>query len=120
MKNFFYYCYYRISSAYKVVDSSGYYIYGNIILSLSQAFFSLSILSIVLSLMGKKQSVFIISTVIIFFYVINLFLFTKKKYDQLSEDYKEEKHKKVKGHLVTLYVLFSFLFYVVTLFVLDV
>lgn len=103
-----------------MIDSTGYFIFGNVFTSGCQSFNFLTILSIILFLMGEKQSVFIIGSVIIFFCVINLFFFTKKRYDQLSENYKEEKHKKVKGYLIALYVLLSFSSFFATLMILDV
>lgn len=118
--SFFYYCFYRISSAYKYLDSKDYHIYGGVIVSGCQAFNLLSILSIVFYLLGLKQSKLIIVFVIISFCILNLFILDKKKYAELNERWKSESNKMVRGYFVLAYIVISILTYFMMLFGLNI
>jgi len=52
---FFNYFFYRISSAYKYVDSTGYYISGNVIVSACQAFNIIFLLKFLFTLLKSKS-----------------------------------------------------------------
>ena len=102
---FFSYCFYRISSAYKFLDSTGYYIYGSGVVSACQSFNTITIISVLLSFSRYKLSNEIITTTIIFYFVINFFLYGKDKYKKLQKRWKDEKHKTLKGWFVFVYII---------------
>jgi hypothetical protein len=115
--NFFNYCFYRISSAYKFIDGTGFYIYGNGVVSSCQAFNTISLISVLLTFFEYKLSKEIIISTIAFYFILNLFLNTKNKFNLLSERWKEEKHKTLKGWLVFAYVVASLVLFFVSLYI---
>jgi len=114
---FFNYCFYRISSAYKLLDSTGYFISGNVIVSSCQAFNSITLLSIMFFLIEVELTKIIIIFTGLIFVIINLFILDKNKYIELSEKWKDEKFKTLKGWLVFLYVLISLVLFFVSLYI---
>jgi len=114
---FFYYCFYRISSAYKFWDKTGYYIAGNVITAGCFAGNVLALISLFLSFSERELTKSIILAVLLVSYVLNLFIMSEKKYLQLSEQWKDEKYKKLKGWLIFSYILLSFVLFFVSMYV---
>lgn len=114
---FFNYCFYRISSAYKFLDNTGYYISGNVIVSACQSFNTIALFLVLFSLIDIKLTQTAIILIGVFFVIINLFLYDKKKYNKLSEQWKDEKHKTLKGWLVFAYVVASLVLFFASLYI---
>lgn len=114
---FFNYCFYRISSAYKFIDSTGYYIYGNGVVSASQSFNVLTLISIFIYVIEEKQKPSYALIVGALIFITNLFLYDKNKYNKLSEQWKDEKHKTLKGWLVFAYVVASLVLFFASLYI---
>jgi len=112
---FFYYCFYRISKAYEWWESNPY-MAGNALVAIFFAFNILSVLSFLLVIIGNTLSNKIIIITIISCAVINLFIMTKKKYEQFCERWKDEKYKTFKGSIVILYIVATFLLFFVSFY----
>jgi hypothetical protein len=107
---FFYYCFYRITNAYYILDKNDNYLSGNAIITLCQYVNFLSIISAFYILENKTYSYNIVYYTGIPLYIINwLFIFTKKKYLLVKEKWKNEnpKYKQLKGWLIILYIASS-------------
>jgi hypothetical protein len=113
MKTFLYYCFYRISKAYKFWDDVGFCIYGSFL-----TFFPLGSLFLsLLALTGAELDKGIIYTVVGIVSVASIAFIDGNRYKMLEKKYKEEKHRKLKGWLVFLYVVGSLMVYVVSLLI---
>lgn len=121
MYTFFEYCYYRIQSWYIVhkvdrtprVYSTHWVSVGqtsNVITLISFLFFYLNIKVEFLSIFFPIH--------IIHCWLNYSFLLTEKKYQELTEKYKNEKHKKIKGWGVFFYLIFSFVISIICIGVL--
>ena len=110
MIKFFEYCFYRIRNS-KLSQLSGNHPQATASALISYCE-TMNILTIIFAfhLFYKNQHYLILCVIaiIIFLYVINTcLLLTEKKYKRLIEYYKDEKHKKLKGWGVFLYVVGS-------------
>ena len=119
MKKLFYYCYYRIAKAYSWWEKD-YCIVGSMVLFSALAFYTLSLLAVVVYLLNKQLNLIIIKTTIIAFCAVSIFFISPKRFNKLAELYKDEKNHKLKGWLVFLFIIFSVVLYFVLLYVLDV
>lgn len=120
MKTLFYYCYYRISQGYRSFDDSDYLDWGYRVLFATFAFAVASIAVPVSRLWGAKPFTrieFILLLIpLTLLYVCTFFISEKRKMDlfyQLEERYKNELHKTLKGWLVALYAVGTFVLYIV-------
>jgi uncharacterized membrane-anchored protein len=120
MKNLFDYCYYRISKAYRFWDEKDYWLGGRSVLFTCFSSHFLCLLAFVFSLFGKKFNSTIIILIVVCFFVLSLFFYHKRKYVELEKQYKNEKHSKLKGWLVFLYVIGSLVLFFVAINVFDV
>jgi len=77
----------------------------------------LALISIFLAFTEKGLTIPIIATVLIVICVLNLFIMTQKKYLELSERWKDEKHKKLKGWLVVGYIVLSLVLFFASLYI---
>ena len=114
---FFNYCFYRISSAYKAWDNTGFHIYGIGVVSLCMVGKILAIISVYLSFSDLKLTPTIAGVVSVVVFVLNTFIMNEKKYFQLSERWKNEKYKKLKGWLVFSYIILSVVIFFVSLYI---
>lgn len=80
----------------------------------------LSLLAFVFSLLKIKFNITMIGAIACAFIFMSLFFISKKKYEELEQQYKEEKHSKLKGWLVFLYLIGSVVLYFVSISVFDV
>ena len=120
MKTLFYYCYYKFSKFYENWGEKDGHIAGSIVLFGSFAFILLSFLAFIFSLLKIKFNTTFIWAVFIVFGILSLFFIKKKKYKELEERYKNEKHSKLKGWLLFLYFIGSIALYIIFTFVFDV
>ncbi len=118
---FFYYCFYRLTNAYKVLDGKDPEIYARGIVTLCQSLNLLSLLSILFIINNSQYSIVFIGVFMILNLIVNLFILTKKKYIELEERWKEENFKcrKTKLYLIWLYVIASIVTYMVMLSVMS-
>lgn len=131
MKKLLQYIYYRIAKAYKdifgIEDAPGYFLiqncysWGLIILLASLCFYLLALEVIVLHYFGIKMSpVFAIITVLpfILFHVFSEEVLgdDKKRYKALEKKYKGERLAWLKGIGILLFVILSFVCYMIALF----
>ncbi len=117
MKTWFDYCYYRISKFYENWGEKDGHFMGSLLVLGSLSFYFLSLLALVFSLLKIKFSTVLIGCILCVFIIISLFFIDKKKYKELELRYKNEKYHKLKGWLVFLYVISSFLLYFVSLYI---
>jgi archaellum biogenesis protein FlaJ (TadC family) len=111
MKTLFYYCYYRISQAYRSFNDSDYLDSGYHVLFASFTFIVFSI-AVPISSFGDKRltkiSFILLAAPFLFLYARTWFIPEKRKMDlfkRLEKRYKDEPHKKLKGWLVALYAV---------------
>jgi Ca2+/Na+ antiporter len=116
MGKIFNYCYYRISKFYKDWWESDPEIVGGIVFFSFLGFFFLSILGLFLFLFEIEMTEMLIAVVLLSFVVVSFFFAGKKKYRELEEYYKEERHGKLKGWLVCLFGISSFVLYFITMY----
>jgi archaellum biogenesis protein FlaJ (TadC family) len=102
------------------LDEKDYCLYGSFILSLSLGSIFLSLLALIFSLFDIKFSITLLWIAVIIISILSIFFINKKKYKQLDKKYKNERHSKLKGWLVLLYVIGSVAMYFVSLYVFDV
>lgn len=114
---FFNYCFYRISHAYKFLDSTGYYISGSMIVSACQAFNVIALFSILFSISKINLSKPIIIVIGVLFVIMNIFLYDKNKFYKFHEQWENETHKTTKGWLVFIYVVASLVLFFVSLYI---
>lgn len=106
MKTLFYYCYYRISQAYRSFDDSDYLDWGYRVLFATFCFIAFSIAVPISSFMDKrltKTSFVLLALPFLFLYARTWFIPDKRKMDlfkRLEKRYKDEPHKKLKGWAV--------------------
>ncbi|MBR3389244.1 MAG: hypothetical protein IKG83_01855 [Prevotella sp.] len=116
MKKFFYYCFYRIHSWYIMhkIDRTPR-IYSTHWIASGQSFNVMSLLTIFFYYFDIKfEFLFVLAPIYITLYVLNYsFLLTEKKYQELTEKYKNEKHKKLKGWGVFFYLVSSFVVWMI-------
>jgi len=111
---FYYYCFYRLTNAYKVLDEKDPEIFASGLLSLCISFNILSLFSIPLILCEIQYSLYIVAIVVVLFILLGfLFVFTKKRYLLLIELWKNEspKYKKIRLYLIWIYVIISLIIY---------
>lgn len=114
MKKFFYYSYYRIAQAYRSFNDEDYLDWGYYILFTSFMFLAFSIaipISYVLDAKLTKTAFVIIALPFLGLYACTFFISEERKtllYKKLESQYKNDPHKKVKGWLVALYVVGTF------------
>jgi hypothetical protein len=112
---FFDYCFYRILSYYikRKVDKHPL-IYTTGWVTLGQSCNIITIVTLFCFIFDIKYDFKTIWTcLVIIVYLINdRFLLTYKKYEKLSEIYKDEKHKKLKGWGVFSYIIVSILLFI--------
>jgi hypothetical protein len=114
MYRFFEYCFYRICFVYhkRKIDIHPQ-IYSSGWVTGAQLFNILTIVDIYQIFTNTKyNATILVWSIVISLGIINSFiLLTEKKYIKLTEKYKEEKNKKIKGWGVFLYVSVSILIY---------
>lgn len=120
MKRLFDYCYYRIAKAYRKVEDKYYCMYGSFVSFLPIIAIVLVLISLVLYQLNKKLTSPIIIGVVVILSVVSLFFDSQNKYDELEQEYKNEKHSKLKGCLVFLWILSPIALYIIMINVLDV
>ena len=121
MKALFYYCYYRIAQGYRFCGDGDYLDWGYRILFATFAFIEASIVVPISRILGIKsltKSGFILILIpIILLYVCTFFIpiqRKKQKFEQLEKRYKNEKHKRLKGWLVTIYAIGTLVLYILS------
>ena len=121
MKALFYYCYYRIAQGYRFFGDGDYLDWGYRILFATFAFIEASIVVPISRILGIKsltKSGFILILIpIILLYVSTFFIpiqCKKQKFEQLEKRYKNEKHKRLKGWLVTIYAIGTLVLYILS------
>ena len=82
--------------------------------------YTLTLISVIFSFLDKKLTTILIGAVVIIFGIVSLFFINKKKFKELEEHYKDEKHRKLKGWLVFAWVISSIALFAVSLVVFDV
>ncbi len=120
MKTWFDYCYYRISKAYKFFDSKGYYISAGGVCAFTLAFIALALIKILFYFLKYDLTTPLIICVCIPFATLGILYIDPMRYEKLCKKYKNEKYSKLKGWLVFLYVISSFILYFVSLYVFEV
>jgi hypothetical protein len=120
MNSLFYYCYYRIAKAYRVLDEKDYCMYGCAVLFSTFSLIILSFLSFIFFLLHKKIDAYLFGIIAVIITTLSAFFINKKKYAELEEVYKNEKHSKLKGWLVFLYIIASVILFFVSINVFDV
>ena len=110
---FFEYCFYRYSSCNfsQKQDKADPYLAPITWVTACQTWNILTIITVYFIIIDKKiDFVSVFLSIAIAIYFINTFFFlTKKKYEELVERYKYEENRKRKGWGVAMYLLFSFL-----------
>lgn len=114
---FFYYCFYRISSMYEKIEGTGSYLTGNVLVAGCFGFNILALIHLFLSFYEKRPTTKIVAILITVLCVLNLFIMGEKKYLQLTERWKEEKYKKLKGWLVVGYIILSLVLFFASLYI---
>lgn len=117
MKKLLYYVYYRIARAYQILDDKLYYGHASFILFTALCCLFLVFLAFIFSLFGLKFSLIMLYTVAIIFIVFAIIFASEKKYKELEKKYADERHKKIKGWLVFLFIIMSVILYFVSLYV---
>ena len=130
MKNLFQYVYYRIAKAYKdifgIEDAPGYlliqscYSWGLLVLVTVLCSYSLAIETVILWHVGiRMKTMHIIITIIPFglfyFFVVYFLGDLKEKYKALAKKYKGDRFSWLKGIVILLFVVLSFVCYMVAL-----
>jgi|SRR5690554_6262740 len=116
---FYYYCFYRLTNAYKVLDETDPELASMAIVTLCQSLNILSFIAIPFIMSDSQYSKGLVVVVITSNFIINwFFILTKKKYIQLKDYWKNEntKNKKLKLYLIWVYILFSFVVYSISLY----
>ena len=123
MKKLFNYCFYRIAKAYKLFDRRDYCDWGYGVLFATFGFTILSLVTCVLHIFHFKiNSTIIVCTFVPFCaldFIFSMLISDKQKvtkYIELDNLYKNEKYRKIKGCLVAIYAIGSFVLYFVTLY----
>ena len=115
---FYYYCFYRLTNAYKVLDEKDPEMYARGLVTLCQSLNLLSLIAIPFIINNSQYPLELVVIIILLTLMINwFFVLNKKKYIQLEERWKGEnvKYKKLKLYLIWFYVLLSLIVYMVTL-----
>jgi len=120
MKNLFNYCYYRISRFYENWGEKDVCYTGSIIIFGSFGFYLLSLLAFIFSVFKIKFSIVLIGSILCICVIISLFFINKLKYKELKQLYKDEKHRKLKGWIVFLYLISSVILFFISLYLFDV
>ncbi|KAA6302465.1 MAG: hypothetical protein EZS26_001297 [Candidatus Ordinivivax streblomastigis] len=115
MKTLFDYCYYRISKFYKSFGESGYHFSGGVVLFGCIGFNLLSLCIFILSLFDREINLAFIYIVVIITGIFGLIFSSKKKYQNLEKQYKNEENSKLKGWLVLLYGIGSVVLYFISM-----
>lgn len=115
MKKIFYYVFYRASKFYEDWGEKNGYIGGGMVATGSLGFIILSIIVFILHYCFNEEiNTNIIWVIIIIASISSLFL-REKKYEELAEEYKNEKNSKFKGWLVFFYAIGSVVLYIVSM-----
>lgn len=119
MRNLFNYCFYRIAKAYRILDEKNYCSWGYGVMFATFSFIFLAITTWILHVFQHELTETIIIIVVIPFILLDalfsIFLNNEKKYIQLDNYYKNEKYSQLKGWLVFLYIVGSFVLYIVSM-----
>ena len=137
MKTLYYYCYYKMSKFYDELGqhlnwdgkAKDGHILGSLVLFGSFGFYFLSLLMFILYLFNKRMyemheilifnerlDIILILGVPIVAVILSFLFINKKKYKELEEKYKDEKHRKLKGWLIFLYLICSLVLYIIAVF----
>ena len=122
MIKFFEYCFYRISAFYDKKVYSPPFAYSITWVSFPQTCNIITVINLFCFIVKLKYDFHLIILLACYFiviittFVINGFLLTEKKYKELIKRYKNEKHKKIKGWGVFLYVICSMFLFVYTFY----
>ena len=121
MKTLFYYCYYRIAQGYRFCGDGYYLDWGYRILFATFAFIEASIVVPISRILGIKsltKSGFILILIPIILLYVRTFFIPKerkmRKFKQLEERYKNERHKRLKGWLVTIYAIGTLVLFILS------
>lgn len=113
---FFDYCFYRIarSKLFYKQDKKAPYLAAGVWVTMCQVWNITAIITIYHIIYNTTYDfVFVFIPIFLILCLFNgLFFLTKNKYDKLVISYKDEKHKKIKGWGVFLYVISSILLWV--------
>jgi hypothetical protein len=110
MKKFYYYMFYRFADFYNNWGESHSYIRGCVITTGVILCWALTLINIMLSFLGKHFPIKMIYILFVIVLVPNIFLLTNKKYLELKEQWKDEKHRKAKGWSLFILALSSLIF----------
>ena len=111
MKKWFYYVFYRAAKYYEGGwEKDGVY-RGGLVATMSVCCILLSIIVFVMHVWFDKEINTKIALGAGVATVICSLFFTRKKYEQLAEKYKDEKNSKLKGWLVVIYAVGTFVLY---------
>ena len=124
MKILFFYCYYKLSRFFDKWDfnwgEKDGHVSGSLTLFASIGFYVLTMITICLHFMNKELSSELITIVLTCFCILSIPFIRKKKYKELEEYYKDEKHSKLKGWLVFLFAIGSVALFIISINMLDV
>jgi len=120
MKKILEYCYYRIAKAYKKSGDDHYLDWGYWVLLASFAFITFGIVSLVSKAIQIKLNKSVVIIVCVLVGALNVFcsLFISddrkyKNYKRLDRCYINERHRRIKGCLVLLYLIGTVIFSIV-------
>ena len=111
MKELFYYVFYRVSKFYKDWGEKVFIYIGGLITTGSIGYIVLSAIVFVMHYWFNKEINNEIIVGVLSIAVISSFFFTREKYEQLEEKYKDEKNSKLKGWLVFIYAVGTIVLY---------
>lgn len=112
MKEWLYYVFYRASKYYEDGwEKDGVFLRGSLVATGSIGSIVLSVIVFVMHYWFDKEINNEIIVGVVTVEVICSFFFTRKKYEQLSEKYKDEKNSKLKGWLVFIYAVGTIVLY---------
>ena len=120
MKNLFYYCVYRIGSAYKKTMRQGYICQGYFLMFVSFTFYALALTECALSLFNLKINrtliiILCIPAIIGLLFFEELFPNHQATFEKYDTKYKNERFRWIKGILVFLFVALSIISYIIAL-----
>ena len=116
MRILFNYCYYRIRKFYKDWGESGSEGTAGVILYGCLGGYFLSMLGFILSAFNIEMTEILVAVVILFFIGMSFFFVSEKKYKELEEHYKNEKHSKLKGWFVFTFCISSWILFIIVLY----
>lgn len=116
MKTIFDYLYYKISNFYKNFGEKDFCMFGSLVLFSTFSLIFMSVLSFVLKMFSLKINIYIFGTMVVLIAAISYFFIDRNKYDTLHERWKNERNSKFKGLLVLLYIIFSIIFFIISMY----